>query len=1185
MVALLSSVAAVGQNKALKFANTQSYAREDDRIEIPETLLTDRVSGTGDYVPVKSSFTYSGWFNITDWYQLNNKVGSGLLLIGQRVHANNNPSLGLVVIRPADYSAANKRGNGGILKLVCADVQNGVPISGDIEGTTLNLDEWVYLTLMYDMDAQEIRVFKDGVRIECRKLGVPLRLLPDYPGIISSGAFALNGAVDELQLWTRALTDDEVMSAYYDAASVSGLDLLYDFNEVAEETTGVFNNKADSEAGNGINATYYNIVPTKPTYDGMGLINLSTFTEKAPELIEGREIKAMPKYMVTVPEVENVTLSVLNGTEKLGAGVHELVLGTHLTITATPAEGYNLVGLKYGGKYIQNGTTVSVAEDAAIEVTVSNAVYILTVADTEVDYQLTAANGTELDLNAVPGGTELNLTLGIMPEGKTLKEVRLGDKVLESVDGVFTFVVEGNETLTIELRDLANFKVDYISALANGTLEVNDEKGGIILPGETALEGSTITIKITPKSGYMVTLFTINGESVDVSSEEVKYTVMSDVAIEADFAPAVAYVAGYTKEGSSYKYFTYRMSSDMLRAQTEGGEETVADEGTEEGGEGEGSGEGGDEGTTVIESAPSFTYSAWIKPMALSTASRDPKGRLIGDVPNGYLGADGAFSVSIIDNKLELRARVYTATETVQLTPIVTETPVTLDEWMFLSVVVDNEAKTVTLYKNGVLVTTVDTSKDNDGNEAYGVRLLSDASDLFAFDNGCAGYVEEIQVWSKALSVDEVRRSTRLSNVKSEDLIGLYRPMKGMVDVKNLTECNDITGAIYSGTRDNPRGGLFIQPKKNSINLTGSAHTPATVQITLVQPAAEDNVGEFTVTGESGRAITATAYLYEVLNVDVTRISGADVNGIKVTTNGETHTYGVDEMPFVVEGDAEISLDYTVKTTTILRYTGEHGKIKVGVNGEEPVEVTESLEIPKNAQLRIIMVPDEDYEMTAFSLNGADMTDYVLNNMIELAIGNAAVDVNVTYSILQYTVFVDAPGTTNYDVYPGICTMEGYLYDENSPYSVTVDCNTELLICIWAVLEDDYEADGDHNVLTSITDNGVDVTNQLYDGDFEGDKCYRLGAVRENHTIVVKQALLSGVMAISADGNGEFRLVDDKLTVAGADDAVIEVVDMNGRTVKHVKATELSVKELVNGVYVATATTSNGVSTIKFVRF
>lgn len=1172
----MSSVAAVGQNMALKFVNTQGYVREDDRIEIPESLLTDRTSGTGDYVPVKSSFTYSGWFNITDWYQLNNKVGSGLLLIGQRVHANNNPSLGLVVIRPADYSSSNKRGNGGILRLVCADGQNSAPVSGDITGATLNLDEWVYLTLMYDMDAQEIRVFKDGVRIDCRKLGVPLRLLPDYPGIISSGAFALNGAVDELQLWTRALTDEEVLSAYYDATSVSGLDLFYDFNEVAEETTGVFTNKAASEAGSGINATYYNIVPTKPTYDGMGLINLSTFTEKAPTLIEGREIKVMPKYAVTVPAVDNVTLSVLNGAEELGAGAHKLTLGTKLTITATPAEGYFLVGLKYAGEYIANGSTVTVDEDAAIEVAVTNTSYVLTVSDTEAKYELTAANGSVLDLDAVPGGTELNLAITSMPVGKALKEVRLGDKVLESVDGVFNFVVEGNETLTIELRDLANFAVNYISDLANGSLQVNDESGTIILPGETALEGSTIKVIVTPKSGYMVTLFTINGENVDVSSGEVEYTVMSDVVIEADFAPAVAYVSGYSKEGSSYKYSTFRMSSDVLGAQAVGGEEPAAEEGTEGGGEGEGA---------TVESAPSFTYSAWIKPVALSTASREPKGRLIGDVPNGYLGADGAFSVSIVDGNLELRARVYTATGTAQLTPLVTETPVTLNEWMFLSVVVDNEAKTVTLYQNGKFVASLDTSKDNDGNEAYGVKLLSDASDLFAFDNGCAGYVEEIQVWSKALSVDEVRRSTRLSDVKSEGLVGLYRPMKGMVDVRNLTGCNDITGSIYSGTRDNPNGGKFIQPSKNSIVLTGAAHTPATVQVTLVQPSAEDNVGEFTVTGESGRAITATAYLYEVLNVDVTNISGADVNAINVKIGDETQVYAVEDMPFVVEGDAEISIDYTLKTTTMLRYTGEHGKIKVGVNGEEPVEVAESLEIPKNAKLRIIMVPDEDYEMTAFAFNGTDMTQYVSDNMIELAIGNAAVDVNVTYSILRYNVYVDAPGVSEYDVYPGICSMEGTLYDENNPFYVTVDCNTELMVCIWAVLEDDYEADGDHNVLTSITDNGVDVTDQLYDGDFEGDKYYLLGAVREDHTIVVKQAMLSGVMAISADGNGEFKLVGDKLTVTGADDAVIEVVDMNGRTVKHVKAVELSVKELVNGVYVASATTSNGVSTIKFVRF
>ena len=75
------------------------------------------------------------------------------------------------------------------------------------------------------------------------------------------------------------------------------------------------------------------------------------------------------------------------------------------------------------------------------------------------------------------------------------------------------------------------------------------------------------------------------------------------------------------------------------------------------------------------------------------------------------------------------------------------------------------------------------------------------------------------------------------------------------------------------------------------------------------------------------------------------------------------------------------------------------------------------------------------------------------------------------------------------------------------------------------------------------------------------------------------------MIAISADADGGFKLEGDKLIVTGCDDAKIEVVDMNGRTINVAKGTEMSVNNLPNGVYVATVATANGVSSIKFVKF
>lgn len=55
----------------------------------------------------------------------------------------------------------------------------------------------------------------------------------------------------------------------------------------------------------------------------------------------------------------------------------------------------------------------------------------------------------------------------------------------------------------------------------------------------------------------------------------------------------------------------------------------------------------------------------------------------------------------------------------------------------------------------------------------------------------------------------------------------------------------------------------------------------------------------------------------------------------------------LEQLPFIADGDVEISLNYEVINTIMFSYTGEHGKITLKVNDEEPIEVTEPIAIPK----------------------------------------------------------------------------------------------------------------------------------------------------------------------------------------------------------------------------------------------
>lgn len=1209
-MALLLPAIALAENKALKFMATQGFAstlikpQGDDRLEIPETLLTSR-ENDGEWVELTTSFTFSGWFNLYDWFQQNATMGSGLLMIGPRQHANNNVSLGLVVVRPAGYSNSNKLRNGGILKLVCGDGDtHNNQIAGNLteENATLNLDEWVYLTLVYDLPSKEVRVYKNGEKIATRTLAAPLRLFPDNPGIIYTGSFAMNGMCDELQFWTRSLSDAEVQTAYYSADAVPGLDLWYDLDEVVpaepvegaegEEPTvpesGTFVNKGTTEKGKGINAVYYHAANDKASFSG-GVTNLTTFTEKTPELVEGREIQALPSYAITVPEVANGTLTVMNGDQALGAGVHNVTVGSSLTITAEPAEGYFLTLLKYAGEYIASGSTVPVTGDAAIEVTFANTAYALTVAETEADYTLTALNGTELNLASVPEGTEVLLTINDWPEGKTLKQVTLnGEPILPQEDGTYLFTVTSDTALSIELRDLETYTVTFPASVPNGTLTVTG-KNGALASGDTVLEGSTIKVEATANSGYSVLFIRLNGEDVESGSEHV---VTGDINIEAEMAQAVMYVPGYQKNGSSNHQYSFRFSESVLGDR----EGNTCDEPAEVG--------------TTDHRARSFTYSTWIKVTNPSVRNRDPKGRLMGDIQEGATGTDGAFSVAVEDGKLVLRTRVYkTATDMPGLDALVTDATLNNDEWAFLSVVVDDEAKTISLYKNGYLCGSLDTSKDSDGNEAYGIGLLPDASSFYAFDFTAAGYLEEAQVWNKALTPNEIKRSTRLSTTNHDGLVALFRPRKDDMVMSNLGTDKDVTAGLYSGFYTS---GRWTTPKVQTIFDAGPAHDPERVTVTLVQPT--DEIGTFAVTGEEDRAIDGSAYLFEALNVDLSGISGATVSGINVTVDGNTTSYTLDQLPFIVEGNAEISLQYEVINTITFAYTGEHGKITLKVNDEEPVEVTEPIDIPKNATLVITAIPDEHYELTKADINGETIYDlYKLeeeagddgiidhdfyDNVYTYQAGVRNINLDLTFNLERVWLIAEVANAAgdDTDLYPAFSDREGKTINEDSPAEIQVPYGTEVSLSIWSVSPDSYAEDGDHNIIGDIFDYPYDdatgeylpsiyVNDKLEDMPYgeQEDKIYHIGPVTCTHWFIIEQELLSGIATIGADKDSPLKVTNNIITIG--EEALIEISDINGRTIARTTGTSFDASQLVKGVYIAKATVADKVYALKFIKF
>src|SRR5699024_7871970 len=119
-------------------------------------------------------------------------------------------------------------------------------ITGRDLNADITIDTWMYLTIVYDNDAQSVSVYKDGMILETVEMGHQLNLFNDDPATFYVGGVMFSGMCDEFQYFNRALTSDELLTAYNDPKGIDGLTALYDFNSIAEGTTGQFENKIKS---------------------------------------------------------------------------------------------------------------------------------------------------------------------------------------------------------------------------------------------------------------------------------------------------------------------------------------------------------------------------------------------------------------------------------------------------------------------------------------------------------------------------------------------------------------------------------------------------------------------------------------------------------------------------------------------------------------------------------------------------------------------------------------------------------------------------------------------------------------------------------------------------------------------------------------------------------------------------
>lgn len=668
-------------------------------------------------------------------------------------------------------------------------------------------------------------------------------------------------------------------------------------------------------------------------------------------------------------------------------------------------------------------------------------------------------------------------------------------------------------------------------------------------------EGTEVTFTITAPEGKQIASVTYNDETIS-ANEDGTYTITVNadgtlsVTLEDIPQPGKALLV---PSANGRNIYTFRIDDAVLGSHTNGSCDA-----------------------NDLRSH-NFTYSAWIN------IKNTTSGPIMGNIQSQFIDATGAFVVSLKDGKLNLSGRGNTSDSGyANEQPSATETtdPGTAnDEWVFVSVVADREAKTVTLYKNCKAISHYDVTNK--------IGLLPDKSSFFIGGNGTSVEFTEVQLWNKALTPDELMDSYNLKFTETpENLAAYYKPAElvegSTTDLRNLgTVGTDVPGQLLMGTSsyDSSQYTYVYNGTPQDIELIDEDRVLGTAAITLVQPTTEGN--SFKVTDAKGKEIAAEVTLFEKLNVVPALAEGVEVLGVIVEADGVKTTYTLDQFPIRATGDMTISLRLNDLFKVIA--TAENGTGTISVNdGEATAVAAEGTEVANGSKVVLTFTGNEGAVFKSLTVNGEDaqLTDgtYTID-AIDADYTLAAIYDLFTYKLIVINPYDDDVPENN--VYGEFVDnqMNRLEYEDADGLDVTPGATVYLLI---SFAENHGVADSYYE-FTKLTDNGVEVPRtNLFPG---GENCYiyPMSNIQADHTFVIDQQLYDGIIGVGVDAEGMISFAGYTIRVA-ADNAQIDIFDLNGRTLRSVAANEITVSDLVKGVYFAKATVNGKAYTFKFIK-
>jgi len=241
---------------------------------------------------------------------------------------------------------------------------------------------------------------------------------------------------------------------------------------------------------------------------------------------------------ILVVQPDNGTVSVTPATAEVGETV---------TVTATPATGYEVSKILVNGQAIEGNTFVVNGEINRVTAEFALKSY-------SVDYNIVDGGG-QVELSSDSAKMGETVTITATPDtaaGMELNYIKVNGDTL--ADGVFTFTMPA-EDVVVEVKFGAHPYVITTTAATEGTV-INDADA------DKATAGTVVTVTVTPEDGYAVTGLAVTGATATLTgtpgvTDAHVYTFTmpaADVTVTASFVEGESFVratiadlpAGYT---------------------------------------------------------------------------------------------------------------------------------------------------------------------------------------------------------------------------------------------------------------------------------------------------------------------------------------------------------------------------------------------------------------------------------------------------------------------------------------------------------------------------------------------------------------------------------------------------------------------------------------------------------------